>query len=123
VRWRPRAPKPSIPFVHVSTDYVFDGTKTLYLEDDPVHPLQVYGVTKEDGERAALVWPQSLVVRVSTSMAAAARPAGVRGRDRRPRPLACGEGREAVEVVEHPVSSPTFAGTSRPRCSTCSTRT
>jgi dTDP-4-dehydrorhamnose reductase len=37
--------------VHVSTDFVFDGTKPgLYLEDDPVTPQSVYGRTKAEGE-------------------------------------------------------------------------
>ena len=102
----------AIPFVHVSTDYVFDGTKAKpYVEDDPVHPLQVYGVTKEDGERAALVWPQSLVVRVSTlyGRSGHGRPAYVDAIVAHARSHAA-KGGGTVEVVEHPVSSPTFAG-------------
>ena len=42
-----------LPLVHVSTDYVFDGRKaTGYVEDDPVDPINVYGASKEAGERA-----------------------------------------------------------------------
>ena len=40
-------------FVHVSTDYVFDGNGTSpYRENDPVDPLNAYGKTKQSGEAA-----------------------------------------------------------------------
>lgn len=42
----------NIPIIHVSTDYVFDGSKrSAYLAQDPVAPLGAYGASKETGER------------------------------------------------------------------------
>lgn len=42
-----------VPFVHYSTDYVFDGQGAApYREDEPTAPLGVYGTSKRDGEDA-----------------------------------------------------------------------
>ncbi|MDV3436487.1 dTDP-4-dehydrorhamnose reductase [Stenotrophomonas sp. C2852] len=42
-----------VPFVHYSTDYVFDGQGSApYREDEPTAPLGVYGTSKRDGEDA-----------------------------------------------------------------------
>ncbi|MBA0446720.1 dTDP-4-dehydrorhamnose reductase [Stenotrophomonas maltophilia] len=42
-----------VPFVHYSTDYVFDGQGTApYREGEPTAPLGVYGTSKRDGEDA-----------------------------------------------------------------------
>ena len=41
------------PLVHISTDYVFDGSKDgAYRESDPVHPISAYGRSKAAGEDA-----------------------------------------------------------------------
>jgi dTDP-4-dehydrorhamnose reductase len=53
--------------VHYSTDYVFDGASSRpYREDDPPHPLSVYGASKLEGERlVAQEGGAHLVVRTS----------------------------------------------------------
>jgi dTDP-4-dehydrorhamnose reductase len=54
-------------FVHISTDYVFDGeSRRPYAEDDPVRPISVYGESKRAGELRVLETnAQALVARVS----------------------------------------------------------
>lgn len=54
-------------FIHISTDYVFDGLKTdLYTENDTPHPISHYGRTKLAGENETLAASSAhLVVRVS----------------------------------------------------------
>ncbi len=53
--------------IHVSTDYVFDGTNYIpYVETDPVCPASVYGKTKLEGEQALMAAnPDSMVIRTA----------------------------------------------------------
>jgi dTDP-4-dehydrorhamnose reductase len=57
----------NVPFIHVSTDYVFDGNKpTPYDEDDDASPLNVYGRSKWQGETAVLrAYPAAIILRTS----------------------------------------------------------
>ncbi|GGM10842.1 NAD(P)-dependent oxidoreductase [Pseudomonas asuensis] len=56
-----------IPFIHYSTDYVFDGDKREpYREDDATHPSSVYGKSKLAGEKAVqAVGGKYLILRTS----------------------------------------------------------
>jgi dTDP-4-dehydrorhamnose reductase len=55
------------PFIHISTDYVFDGRKSgRYTEDDAPLPLNVYGHSKLKGEEAVRnACPSAFVLRTS----------------------------------------------------------
>lgn len=58
----------NLPLVHVSTDYVFDGSLPLgeeYPEDYPLAPLSVYGASKAAGEVAAAAWRKHYTLRTS----------------------------------------------------------
>jgi len=56
-----------IPFIHISTDYVFDGLKTEgYHPADTRNPINAYGHSKATGEREVMAaGGQSLIVRTS----------------------------------------------------------
>ncbi|HEY3760803.1 MAG TPA: SDR family oxidoreductase [Verrucomicrobiae bacterium] len=54
-----------IPFVFLSTDFVFDGKKGGYVETDPVNPISLYGETKVAAEQIVLKHPKAIVIRTS----------------------------------------------------------
>jgi dTDP-4-dehydrorhamnose reductase len=58
----------NISLIHISTDYVFDGTNHIpYKEDDTTNPNGVYGQTKLDGEKAMMLKNpnNSIIIRTS----------------------------------------------------------
>ena len=55
-----------ITLVHVSSDYVYDGTsQTPYTETDPIAPLGVYGQTKAAGDQIVATVPHHYIIRTS----------------------------------------------------------
>ncbi len=54
-----------ITLVHVSSDYVFDGTVAPHTEDEPLSPLGVYGQTKAAGDAIVAGVPRHYIVRTS----------------------------------------------------------
>jgi dTDP-4-dehydrorhamnose reductase len=56
-----------VPVIHLSTDYVFDGSKaSAYVESDPVGPVSAYGRSKLAGERAvAAANPDHVILRTA----------------------------------------------------------
>jgi dTDP-4-dehydrorhamnose reductase len=91
--------------VHVSTDYVFDGSKSVpWVESDPVAPIGAYGRSKLIGEE---------LVAAAGGEHAIARSAwlfGAGGRNFVDTMLALGGERDEVSVVTDQVGSPTWTG-------------
>ncbi len=54
-----------ITLVHISSEYVFDGTKSPHTEDEPVTPLGVYAQAKAAGDIAVSIAPKHYIVRTS----------------------------------------------------------
>ena len=51
--------------MHVSSDYVFDGTREVHDEDEPLSPLSVYGQSKAAGDLAVSTCPSHYILRSS----------------------------------------------------------
>ena len=95
----------SVPMIHLSTDYVFDGTKhEAYLEIDPTSPLNVYGKSKLRGEELALEENDEVyVIRVSWLYAEGFN-------NFKNTILQLSTKLDELKVVDDQIAAPTFAG-------------
>ena len=57
--------KNDITIVHISSDYVFDGTKVPHTEDEAFSPLSVYGASKAAGDLCIMQTPKHYLLRTS----------------------------------------------------------
>jgi dTDP-4-dehydrorhamnose reductase len=91
-------------FIHISTDYVFDGTaSTPYTENFPPHPQSVYGASKLEGERQSLqLNPDCIIIRTSWVYS-------VHGKNFVKTMMRLMKEKNEISVVNDQVGSPTYA--------------
>lgn len=91
--------------IHVSTDYVFDGSKNRpYIETDATCPVSVYGRTKLAGEQALMeVCPESVIIRTAWLYSEY-------GNNFMKTVLRLGKERDELRFIFDQVGTPTYAG-------------
>ena len=88
--------------IYMSSDYVFDGKKEgLYLEDDKVNPMSVYGKTKYEGEEQVRRNPKHYITRISWVF-------GINGNNFIKTMLKLSENHNKLTVVDDQIGTPTY---------------
>jgi len=97
--------------IHISTDYVFDGTKSIpYNEEDIVNPIGVYGNTKREGELAVINSSlEGIVIRTSWLYSAY-------GNNFVKTMMRLGKEKEKLNVLFDQIGTPTFAANLASTC-------
>lgn len=91
--------------VHISTDYVFDGSSNRpYKEDDIINPLNIYGKTKAEGENNILRSGADFVI-IRTSWVFSEY-----GTNFLKSMLALAKNRDSLKIVSDQMGAPTYAG-------------
>lgn len=91
-------------FIHISTDYVFDGTATIpYQTDAVMNPINIYGASKSEGEKLVLALnPSAIIIRSSWVYSSF-------GKNFVKTMLRLFRDRKEINVVNDQVGSPTYA--------------
>ncbi|WP_290137948.1 dTDP-4-dehydrorhamnose reductase [uncultured Dubosiella sp.] len=91
-----------IPIMYFSTDYVFNGEgETPWNEYDEFEPLNVYGITKGEGEKYVIENPKHFIIRIAWVF-------GKNGNNFIKTMLRLGKERGAVSVVDDQIGLPTY---------------
>ncbi|PKO07304.1 MAG: dTDP-4-dehydrorhamnose reductase [Chloroflexi bacterium HGW-Chloroflexi-3] len=96
--------KNKVPFIHFSTDYVFDGQKNdLYTEEDIPNPINVYGISKFAGEQI-IIESQCPHVICRTSWVYSMRAGGFVKKV-----ISWAQNNEELRIVDDQIGNPTWA--------------